>query len=65
MIMPDRIKALDIAKDRLKENGSIFFLLTLEQEKSKFTQLIEKTKPYLKYLTTIEFGTITYEKDFE
>jgi len=30
MIMPDRVKALEIAKKRLTPKGSIFFLLTLE-----------------------------------
>ena len=65
MIMPDRLKALEIAKSCLKQDGSIFFLLTLENEKSNKTLLLEKVKPYLKYLTTIEFGTITYEHDFE
>jgi SAM-dependent methyltransferase len=65
MIMPDRIRALEIAKACLKPNGSIFFLLTLQNEKSNFTLLLEKVKPYLKYLTTIDFGTITYERDFE
>lgn len=63
--MPDRVKALEIAKDCLKPGGSIFFLLTLENEKSNKTLFLEKVKPYLKYLTTVEFGTITYERDFE
>lgn len=65
MIMPNRPKALEIAKNCLKPNGSIFFLLTLENEKSYFTLFIEKIKPYLKYFTTIDFGQITYERDFE
>lgn len=65
MIMPDRIRALRIAKQRLSKGGSIFFLLTLEPYKNYKTVIIEKIKPYLKYITTIEFGSITYEKDFE
>lgn len=65
MIMPDRVKALEVAKLHLKPNGSIFFLLTLEQQKSSKTAFIERVKPYLKYLTTVEFGSITYESDFE
>lgn len=56
MIMPDRIKALDIAKARLNQGGSIFFLLTLETDKNTKAVIIEKIKPYLKYLTTVEFG---------
>lgn len=27
--------------------------------------IIEKVKPYMKYLTTVDFGQITYEKDFD
>lgn len=65
MIMPDRIRALKIAKDRLCKGGSIFFLLTLEPYKNYKTAIFEKVKPYLKYITTIDFGNITYEKDFE
>ena len=64
MIMPDRIKALDVAKACLNPHGSIFFLLTLENQKSNITDIIERIKPYLKYITTIEFGSITYEDDF-
>lgn len=64
MIMPDRIKALDVAKACLNPHGSIFFLLTLESQKSNKTDIIEHIKPYLKYITTIEFGSITYEDDF-
>lgn len=65
MIMPDRIKALHIAKARLSKGGSIFFLLTLEPYRNYKTFILEKVKPYLKYITTIDFGSITYEKDFE
>ncbi|CAD8089343.1 unnamed protein product [Paramecium sonneborni] len=65
MIMPDRIRALRIAKQRLSKGGSIFFLLTLEPYKNYKTVIIEKIKPHLKYITTIDFGSITYEKDFE
>lgn len=49
----------------MSKGGSIFFLLTLEPYKNYKTVIIEKIKPYLKYITTIEFGSITYEKDFE
>ncbi|KAM3146658.1 hypothetical protein pb186bvf_001188 [Paramecium bursaria] len=65
MILPDRLLALKIAKSKLNKGGSIFFLLTLEQEKTLKTTIIEKVKPYLKYITTIDFGQITYEKDFK
>lgn len=33
MLMPDRIKALEIAKNLLADNGKIYFLMTLFQKK--------------------------------
>jgi len=62
MLMPDTKKALEIAKSLLTPGGKIFFLMTLYAKKKKFT---EKIKPYLKYYTTIDFGNITYEWEFE
>ncbi|KAM3146655.1 hypothetical protein pb186bvf_001185 [Paramecium bursaria] len=64
MILPDRLLALKIAKSKLNKGGSIFFLITMEQKITLKTKIIEKIKPYLKYITTIDFGQITYEKDF-
>lgn len=64
MLMPDRVKALDIAKNLLSENGKIYFLMTLFQKKGYFQELAGKVKPYLKYLTSIDFGQITYENEF-
>ncbi len=26
---------------------------------------MEKVKPYLKYITTVDFGKVTYKSDFE
>jgi len=63
MLMPFREKALQIAKTLMNENGKIVFLMTLYEKKDKF-KVIEKVKPYIKYYTTIDFGTITYETDF-
>lgn len=62
MLMPDTKKALEIAKGMLNPGGKIFFLMTLYAKKKKF---IEKIKPYLKHYTTIDFGNITYEWEFE
>ena len=56
MIMPDPIKALEIAKSRLAPNGSIYFLQTLYEKRGCMQDIIGKIKPYLSYLTTIEFG---------
>jgi len=64
MLMPFRERALDIAKRLLNPKGKIVFLLTLYEKKKQF-KLIEIIKPYLKYTTSIDFGNMTYEKDFE
>lgn len=61
MLMPEREKALQIAKKLVKPNGKIIFLLTLHRKKNP---LFEKVKPLIKYITTIDFGNITYENDF-
>jgi len=72
MIMPDQIKALEIAKrknisylGRLNKNGKIYFLLTLFQEKTLYVKMLEYIKPALKYLTTIDFGKVIFQKEFE
>eukprot|EP00825_Cyclidium_porcatum_P047818 TRINITY_DN7845_c0_g2_i2.p2 TRINITY_DN7845_c0_g2~~TRINITY_DN7845_c0_g2_i2.p2 ORF type:complete len:124 (-),score=23.37 TRINITY_DN7845_c0_g2_i2:235-606(-) len=65
MILPYREKALEIAKAHLNKNGRIFFLMTLFKTKGLKQKMLSYLKPYLKYLTTIEFGQITYENDFK
>mmetsp|Transcript_23525 Transcript_23525/g.20430 ORF Transcript_23525/g.20430 Transcript_23525/m.20430 type:complete len:241 (+) Transcript_23525:41-763(+) len=61
MLMPDPKKALEIVKSLLAENGKVYFLMTLYNEKKP---LAEKVKPLLKYFTTIDFGKATYENEF-
>ncbi len=61
MIMPDPVAALTHVKKMLKPNGKIFITQTFETKKN---WLLETTKPLLKFLTTIDFGNVTYEKDF-
>lgn len=51
--------------EHLSRNGKIYFLLTLYDEKSQFNRFMEVVKPYLKYLTTVDFGKVTYKADFE
>mmetsp|Transcript_5078 Transcript_5078/g.452 ORF Transcript_5078/g.452 Transcript_5078/m.452 type:complete len:123 (+) Transcript_5078:368-736(+) len=64
MILPDREKALEIAKSHLTPNGKLFFLMTLFKDKGPFEKFIGHIKPYLKYIMTIEMGEIIYEDDF-
>jgi hypothetical protein len=51
--------------EHLSKNGKIYFLLTLYDERSQFNRFMEIVKPYLKYMTTVDFGKVTYKKDFE
>lgn len=62
MLMPDQAKAIELAKTLLNENGRIYFLLTLNNKRNR---LMEKIKPAIKYMTTIDFGKVTYENDFD
>lgn len=47
--------------EHLNKNGKIYFLLTLYDEKSQFNRFMEVVKPYLKYMTTVDFGKVTYK----
>ncbi len=40
-------------------------MLTLYDNRSGFTSFMELVKPYLKYLTTVDFGQATYKNEFE
>lgn len=61
MLMPDPSRALDHVCTLLGDGGRVYFTQTIEQSRSP---LVEKTKPLLKKLTTIDFGQVTYEEDF-
>lgn len=72
MLMPNQQKALEIAKSKiyfytgkLSNGGKLYFLLTLYNRKSIVTQILDLVKPYLKYLTTVDFGKMTYDDQFE
>ena len=59
MLMPERERALELAKELLRDGGKIIFILTLQpqsKKKSYFSKLIEYWKPKIKYLLTIDFG---------
>ncbi|WP_028575306.1 class I SAM-dependent methyltransferase [Desulfonatronovibrio hydrogenovorans] len=61
MLMKDQKKVLDRTKEWLKPAGKVIFFQTMFKNKSK---LMEFVKPRLKFLTTVDFGQVTYEKDF-
>eukprot|EP00736_Rhodelphis_marinus_P008195 Rmarinus@m.17626 len=60
MIMPNPTGALRHAARLLKEGGRIFITQTFEKEPNP---ILDFVKPLLKYVTTIDFGHVTYEKD--
>jgi ubiquinone/menaquinone biosynthesis C-methylase UbiE len=61
MLMPDPEKALKHVISLLKPGSKIYFTQTFEKKKSV---VMEYMKPLLQYITTIDFGQVTYEPDF-
>lgn len=61
MLMPDPKACLQHVLTLLGPGGRVFFTQTFQDRPSK---LVEKAKPLLKTVTTIEFGQVTYESDF-
>jgi alpha-N-acetylglucosaminidase len=61
MLMSNPRAVLDKVKPWLAQSGEILFVQTMFKNHSRFREFI---KPRLKYLTTIDFGTPTYENDF-
>ena len=63
MIMPDPVTALTHCITMLKNqrNGIIYSTQTFEENRNA---VLEFVKPLLKWITTIDFGTVTYLKDF-
>lgn len=61
MLLPDRDRALQIAKKMLKKNGKVYFILTLFENRKS---LVELCKPLLKYVLTVDFGVALTESQF-
>jgi len=61
MLLPDPEAALKQVMKQLGPNGKVFFTQTFQERRSP---LLEKAKPLLKKITTIDFGAVTYEDDF-
>lgn len=59
MLMPDKKKALEVARKMLNPGGKIYTFLTLYHKKNKFMEFI---KPKISKLTSIEFGEVLYYK---
>ncbi|KAF0690905.1 Aste57867_17768 [Aphanomyces stellatus] len=61
MIMPDPVEALRHTASLLGPNGRIYVTQTIQTQKSWVTEV---GKPLLKFITTVDFGNVTYETDF-
>ncbi|MBW1698004.1 MAG: class I SAM-dependent methyltransferase [Deltaproteobacteria bacterium] len=61
MLLKDQKAVLQRVKNWLKPGGKVVFFQTIFKMKSK---LMEYVKPRLRYITTIDFGSVTYENDF-
>jgi cyclopropane fatty-acyl-phospholipid synthase-like methyltransferase len=61
MLMPDPPAVLRHVTTLLAPGGRVFFTQTFQDRRSP---VMERAKPLLKRLTTIEFGRVTYEAEF-
>ncbi|WP_018868247.1 MULTISPECIES: bifunctional 2-polyprenyl-6-hydroxyphenol methylase/3-demethylubiquinol 3-O-methyltransferase UbiG [unclassified Thioalkalivibrio] len=61
MLLPDPEGALRHCRSLLKPEGRVFFTQTFQTRPSRW---MERFKPLLKRITTIDFGRVTYEETF-
>jgi SAM-dependent methyltransferase len=62
MLLPDPGAALRHVCGLLRPGGRIYFTQTFEHERSRLAEIV---KPLLRLVTTIDFGRVTYEADFQ
>ncbi len=61
MLFRDQAMVLDRVRKWLNGKGKVVFFQTMFRERSFWMEFV---KPRLKYVTTIDFGKVTYEEDF-
>lgn len=61
MLLPRPAEALHHVTGLLTGRGRVFFTQTFQDRRSR---VLERAKPLLKKVTTIDFGRVTYEEDF-
>lgn len=61
MLLPNPAAALRHVATLLDPGAPVFFTQTFEHERSP---LLERIKPLLRWVTTIDFGRVTYEQEF-
>jgi SAM-dependent methyltransferase len=61
MLLPDPAAAVRRVADLLRPGGTLYATQTFQLRRSR---VVERLKPLIRYVTTIEFGRVTYEDDF-
>jgi SAM-dependent methyltransferase len=61
MLLSDPQSVLRRAGEWLMPGGEIIFAQAMYRQRSRFMDVV---KPKLKYVTTVDFGRVTYERDF-
>jgi ubiquinone/menaquinone biosynthesis C-methylase UbiE len=61
-VMPDPLGALKVAAGVVKKGGYIYVTQTYQRQAPPGLKWL---KPMMKYLTTIDFGKLTFEKDLD
>lgn len=61
MLLGDQQAVLRRIRDWLRPGGEIIFVQAMFKKRSRLADLV---KPRLKYLTTVDFGRATYEREF-
>src|SRR6185369_8115999 len=61
MLLDDPPAALRHVASLLVDGGRVYFTQTFEHRRAR---IVEAVKPLLRFVTTIDFGNVTYEVDF-
>jgi alpha-N-acetylglucosaminidase len=61
MLFKNQSMVIDRVRKWLKPDGEILFFQTMFKKKNN---VLEFVKPKLKYVTTVDFGKVTYEDEF-
>lgn len=61
MLLPEPEQALRHCRSLLNPGGRVYFTLTIQRRPARWMEIL---KPMLKWVTSIDFGRVTYEDEF-